>query len=446
MKLHKVLLSSAFSLLAIATIHGSVSAAQWTIIQAGDVIVDPRDKARGASTIIVKDDRIMRIVDGHHGADAITDKTEGDDVKIIDLKSQTVLPGLIDCHTHLAMMPKEQYWMAATSTEADATVTAVINAKVTVEAGFTTVRDLGSGPDSVFAVRDGINKGAIPGPRIIAAGPAISILGGHGDLNGMRRDVYETLAPVTSPGTCTGADECARKVRDASKFGADVIKITATGGVLSQQGRGLDQHFNNVELQSIMDTAHQLGLKVAAHAHGPRGMESAANAGVDSIDHGTFADEAALKAMKKHGTYLVPTLMPFINVKALLEQGNYTPVVMAKAKTAFEKLGLAVKSAKAMGIPIAYGTDSGVYDHGRNAEEFKLLVDYGGLTPQEALISATVTAAKLLGLENEIGTLGDGKSADIIAVDGNPYQSPDVLQNVSFVMARGTVVKDALAQ
>ncbi|MDA5193665.1 metal-dependent hydrolase family protein [Govanella unica] len=419
---------------------GNATAADWTLIQAGHVIADPREAALGATTIVVKDDRILRLVPGRSGAEILTEKADGDQVKIVDLSSSTVLPGLIDSHVHLAMEPDDPFWQEVTKTESDATVQAIVNAEISLKAGFTTVRDLMSGPDSVFAVRDAINRGEIVGPRILAAGPGISILGGHGDSNGFRRDVYKVLAENTVRGVCTGVDDCARAVREASKFGADVIKITATGGVTSQQGRGLDLHFSPAELKSIVDTAHLLGLKVASHAHGPRGIEAASAAGVDTIEHGTFADDAGLKVMKKQGTYFVPTLLAFNGVKARLGKGIYTPVVEKKVRETLQKVGLTVKSAKAMGIPIAFGTDAGVFEHGINAQEFKLLVDYGGLTPREALVSATVTAAKALGLENEIGTLSVGKSADIIAVDGDPLTSPEVLEKVGFVMARGKIV------
>jgi imidazolonepropionase-like amidohydrolase len=238
--------------------------------------------------------------------------------------------------------------------------------------------------------------------------------------------------------TCTGAVECAEKVRKASRAGADVIKITATGGVLSQQGRGLGAHFTDGEMKSIADTAHSLGLKVMAHAHGARGIEAASNAGIDTIDHGTFADDAALKAMKANGTWMIPTLMALEGVRARLGKGVYTPTVEVKARQALEVAGRQVTRSKAMGVKIAFGTDAGVFEHGRNGQEFALLVK-AGLTNREALASATTSAAQVLDMENEIGRIAPGYSADLIAVSGNPLADVRVLEKVDWVMARGRV-------
>lgn len=425
--------------LAAFVIGPSAGAAQWTILQAGSVIADPRESATGAASIIVREDRIVRIVNGHLEAADITEAGAEDDVTVLDLRDKTLLPGLIDSHTHLTADPDYPFWTVTTGTEAVDAVTGTINAEITLRAGFTTVRDLGSGPESIYAVRDAIDSGRILGPRILASGPAISIVGGHGDLSGFRREVDGALSHLAA-GVCTGAVQCAERVREMSKFGADLIKITATGGVLSQQARGLDKHFTDEELRAIVTTAHQLGLKVAAHAHGPRGMESAAAAGVDSVDHGTFGDNAALRAMKKSGSYMVPTLMAFTGVRDRLGTGIFTPAVEEKGRVAVERLGVALKAAHKMGVKIAFGTDSGVFEHGRNAEEFRLMVEYGGLTPREALVSATVSAATLLGLADEIGTLAPGKVADIIAVSGDPLQDVTVLERVQFVMARGKAV------
>ena len=236
----------------------------------------------------------------------------------------------------------------------------------------------------------------------------------------------------------TGALECAEKVRKASRAGADIIKITATGGVLSQQGRGLEGHFTSLELQSIADTAHSLGLKVMAHAHGARGIEAAAAAGIDTIDHGTFADDAALKVMKAKGTYLVPTLMAFEGIRERLGKGIYTATVEEKVRMTLGSVGKAVTRAKALGVPVAFGTDAGVFEHGRNGGEFALLVK-AGLTPREALASATTVAAKALSMESEIGRLAPGMSADMIAVSGDPLADVTVLEKVEWVMVRGRV-------
>lgn len=297
------------------------------------------------------------------------------------------------------------------------------------------MREAGSAQYTAFSLRRGTANGFIQGPRIIAAGPALSIVGGHGDVTGFREDVHGVLDQGY---TCTGATECAEKVRKASRAGADIIKITATGGVLSQQGRGLEGHFSRAELDSIAATAHSLGLKVMAHAHGARGIEDAAAAGIDTIDHGTFADDAALRVMKAKGSYLVPTLMAFEGVKARLGKGIYTPTVEAKVRMTMGSVGKAVTRAKALGVPVAFGTDAGVFEHGLNGGEFALLVA-NGLTPREALASATTVAARALSMEGEIGGIAPGMSADLIAVSGDPLADVRVLEKVDWVMARGRI-------
>lgn len=408
------------------------------LVRAGRVVTDAAKPALGASTIVVRDGRIVTVAAGAPDAAAVVKDLKADEsVKVIDLGGKTVLPGLIDSHVHLSGDPGTPWWQEAVLSDEYATAVGTKNALVTVRAGFTTVRDVGSGRNVGFALRDAVREGVIHGPRILASGPAISIIGGHGDVSGFRREVVDVLS---ANNTCTGKDQCAARVREASRAGADVIKITATGGVLSQQARGLDKHFTDDELGAIMSTAHALGLRVAAHAHGPRGIEAAAKAGVDSIEHGTFADEAGLKAMKASGSYMVPTLMAFTGLKDRIGKGVYTPQVEAKAKTALAELGKSLTAAKRLGVPVAFGTDSGVFEHGRNAEELQMMVEYGGLTPREALASATTVAARLLGVEDETGTLEPGKAADLIAVDGDPLADVRTLQQVRFVMAAGRVV------
>jgi imidazolonepropionase-like amidohydrolase len=404
-------------------------AAETIAIQADRVITDASQPALGASTVLVKDGRIVSITAGRSAAGAD---------RVIDLGAKTLLPGLIDMHVHLEFDPGGDFRDEAVVSDDYLALIGAKNARLTVKAGFTTVRDLGSAPRGGFALRDATANGVIPGPRIVASGPAISIIGGHGDVNGFRPEVNAALALGN---TCTGPEQCAARVREASKNGADVIKITATGGVLSQQGRGLGQHFTDPELKAIADTAHSLGLRVAAHAHGARGIEASARAGIDTADHGTFADAAAIKAMKAANMAMVPTLMALEGVNQRLGKGIYTPTVERKAREAVAQRGKALKAAKDAGVPIAFGTDAGVFEHGINAGEFALMVQYGGLTPREALISATTTAATYLDLGDEIGKIAPGFSADVIAVAGDPLTDAASLQKVDFVMARGRVVE-----
>jgi imidazolonepropionase-like amidohydrolase len=409
--------------------------AQVQLIRAGSVVVAPDKPILGPSTIVVRAGRIVAVVPGHTHQPSTTPK---ESVQEIDQRRHTLLAGLIDAHTHLTTDPGTPYWREAVDSDELQTLVGVKNAGLTLRAGFTTVRDVGSAPGSAFALRDAIARALVQGPRILASGPSISIIGGHGDVSGFRRDL---LAALGSGNLCTGVEECTTRVREASRAGADVIKLAATGGVLSQQARGLGQHFTDAELQAIVSTAHSLGLRVAAHAHGPRGIEAAARAGVDSIEHGTFADAAALGAMKVRGTYFVPTLMAFTGLKERVGKGIFTPAVEAKALEALAKLGQALSQAKALGVPIAFGTDAGVFEHGRNNEEFALLVELGGLTPAEALASATTNAARLLGLADQLGSVEAGKAADLIAVEGNPLQDVRALTRVRFVMAGGVVVR-----
>lgn len=418
-----------FGLVAAATLAllGGTAFAKTTVIYAGRVIADPDRPALGASTVTVTDDRIVSIAEGRVPAPT--------GAEIVDLGDKTLLPGLIDLHVHLTGDPGGDYRSEAVDPDEWGVVVGVKNAGITLRAGFTTVREAGSAQYTAYALRRGTANGFIEGPRIVAAGPALSIIGGHGDVTGFREDVHDVL---DTGYTCTGALECAEKVRKASRAGADVIKITATGGVLSQQARGLEGHFTSAELQSIADTAHSLGLKVMAHAHGAGGITASAAAGIDSIEHGTFADDATLKVMKAKGTYLVPTLMAFEGIRERLGKGIYTPTVEDKVRMTMNDVGKAVTRAKALGVPIAFGTDSGVFEHGRNAGEFALLVKYG-LTPREALASATTVAAKLLSMESEIGRIAPGLSADMIAVSGDPLDDVTALEKVDWVMARGRI-------
>lgn len=424
--------AKAFSALALplAMLGASPALAETVYIHAGSVITDASAQPTGPATIIVTDGRITAIEDG------FLSTPEG--AAMVHLPEKTVLPGLIDLHTHLSGDPSGEYWRAATTPPEWSVLVAAKNARLTAKAGFTTVRDLGSRTDQVTQMlRRATAEDMLPGPRVVTSARTIAIVGGHGDTNGFRRDVTEALG---SDFTCTGPVECAEMVRTASKYGADLIKITATGGVLSQQGRGLEAHFSDAEMKAIVDTANSLGLKVAAHAHGARGIEAAARAGVHTIEHGTYIDEAAAKAMRDNGTTLVPTLMAFQGIKVNLGTGFYTPVVEQKVRAVSEFAETIIERARKYGVKIAFGTDAGVFPHGQNAGEFALMVK-GGMTPREALASATTGAAGILGMENEIGRIAAGYSADIIAVDGNPLDDVKVLEDVEWVMVRGRVIE-----
>jgi imidazolonepropionase-like amidohydrolase len=410
------------------------------VLQSQRVLLDPVDGRIAPATIVIEGDRIVRVIEG-----LPTTLPDGLDARVAHKQSfdanTLLMPGLIDSHVHLTGNPAEPFWQAVVETDERAAITGVRNALRTVQAGFTTVRDLGAPGSAGYALRDAIREGDVPGPRVLSAGRMVSIIGGHGDLTGFRPEVTRAM---DGGNTCTGPEQCAEVVRTLSRAGADVIKFAATGGVLSQQNRGLGQHFTDTEMKAIVDTAHQLGLKVASHAHGAEGVAAAARAGVDSIEHGTYVDEAGIRAMKASGTYLVPTLSPTIAYRENLPKGLYTAVVAAKIRVRLEATGKNIAAARQAGLPIAYGTDSGVSEHGRNAEEMPLMVQYGGMSPKEVVVSATRTAAELLGLENEVGRLAPGFAADIIGVGGNPMEDLGALQRdrIRFVMAAGRVVKD----
>lgn len=405
------------------------AAAETWAIQAGAVVTDAQKPVRGNSTVVVTDDRIVGIEDGFTTGPA--------GATVIDMRGKTLVPGLVDLHVHLTGDPGGDFWKEAVEPEDWGVVIGAKNALRTVKAGFTTVREAGSAPTTAFSLRRGTAEGLIPGPRIVAAGPALAIIGGHGDVTGFRSDVNELL---NSGFTCTGAVDCAAKVRKASQAGSDVIKITATGGVLSQQGRGLEAHFTSEEMKSIADTAHSLGLRVMAHAHGARGVEAAARAGIDTIEHGTYLDEPAARAMRERGTVLVPTLMAFQGISQRLGKGIYTPTVETKVRAVAEKAQVFMRQAMEWGVPIAFGTDAGVFDHGKNAGEFRLMKGQG-MSDRQALASATTAAARVLGMESEIGRIAPGYSADLIAIAGDPTTDVTALEQVDWVMARGRVIE-----
>ena len=406
--------------------------AETYAIQAGRLIVDAAQPARGNSTIIVENGRIARIESGF---------TAPAGAVVVDERNRTVLPGMTDVHVHLTGTSGEPWYADFTQKKSAPykTTVGLTHALEMARAGFTTVRDLGGDTSAVIAVRDAVAEGRFPGPRIKVSGDPLSIIGGHADPATALPP--ELAAAVTeahlSSAVCTGAQQCQEVVRKLAAAGVDVIKIMATGGVLDPGAMGLEQHFTNEEMKAIADMAHSLHLKVAAHAHGARGIEAAANAGIDSIEHGTFIDEAGARAMKAHGSYYSATLMAFSGVQSIMGTGKLTPEMEAKASQTFAVWGKGLNLAYRNGVKIALGTDSAVAPHKDAGKELALMVEKGGMSPRDALIAATKGGPDLMGISNETGTLDPGKSADLIAVDGDPLTDPAAVQRVGYVMVEG---------
>lgn len=402
-----------------------------TFVQAGQLLADPesgvvlRDK-----TLVIVGNQITEIRDGFVG--------EG---RIIDLRDAFVLPGLIDSHVHLTSQQSPTGRLdTVTRDAADGAMVGAGFARKTLMAGFTTVADLGGANDAVFALRDGIRRGDVPGPRVIASGSSVSIHGGHGDANGYRDDIMHLLS---SESICSGPEDCMRAVRTQVRSGADIIKITSTGGVLSNTAAGLGQQFTDAELAAIVEVAHRMGRRVTAHAHGLDGINAFLRAGGDSIEHGTYLDEESIRLFRREGTYLVPTLLAgdFVARVAASPGNFFTPAQTAKALEAGPRmLGMATL-AHAGGVRIAFGTDSGVSAHGDNAQEFALLVQ-AGMTPLEAIQAATVVAAAHLRIADEAGRIAPGMPADIVAVAGDPLADVTALETMAFVMKGGVVYRD----
>lgn len=409
------------------------SAQADSYIHAGRLLDRPGQAPRGASTIAVKDGKVAGVYDGH--------VMPLGEAPVIDLKDRTVLPGLIDSHVHLSSDRAGQEGLLAELTESKqlGAYEALWNARKTLMAGFTTVRNLGDG-GATLALREAIARGWVDGPRIVDAGKSISTTSGHMD---QRLGLAEDLHPVTGiENLCDGPAECRKAVRTQIARGVDVIKIATTGGVNSRIGAGLGKQMFDDEAKAIVETAHLYGKKVAVHAHGADGVAVALRAGADSIEHGTLIDDASIALFKQTGAYYVPTLS---TVNGYLERiardpNAYPPEVRAKIDWRISITGKALEKAVPAGVKVAFGTDAGVSKHGRNADEFELLVKHG-MTPMQAIEAATVNAADLLGLSKEVGSIEPGKSADIIAVRGDPLADVKVLKAVGFVMRAGVVHK-----
>lgn len=403
-----------------------------SIIHAGRLLADPSTGhvALVQSILVGSDGRILGIEPGY---------VEREGATVIDQRDRFVLPGLIDSHVHLTNeLGPNQFIDEVTLTESDAALRGAENARKTLMAGFTTIADLGAPNDSIFALRRAIAENRVPGPRIIASGSAVTPDGGHGDANGFAPDIVDVLR---SPAACSGADSCREATRRQIQAGADVIKITATGGVLSNTAAGVGQQLSDPELEAIVEAAHAMGRRVTAHAHGVGGINAALRAGVDSIEHGSYADAESFRLLRRGNRYLVPTLMAGWWVSQLAEQGGtLSPAQAAKAREVGPALLDMARRARGAGARIAYGTDTGVSPHGMNAREFQLLVE-AGFTPLQAIQMATVNAADHLQLNGTAGRIAPGYAADIIAVDADPLTDVTTLMNVRFVMARGTVQK-----
>ncbi len=403
-----------------------------TVIHAGQLLDRPGQPPRGASTIIVRDGKIAEVQSGHQAPPA--------GAVLIDLKDKFVLPGLIDSHVHLESDAGGYAGLVegVESSPATTAFRAAANARKTLLAGFTTVRNLGDTTGATLALRDAIAKGDQIGPRIVDAGTSISTTGGHMDGRSDFNDMF--AAAVQEDNVCDGTESCRRAVRIQIRRTADVIKIATTGGVNSGTGRA-KMAFDD-EVKTLVDTAHMYGRKIAAHAHGVQGVNAALAAGVDSIEHGTEMDDESVRLFKKGGAYYVPTLSTVNGyIERLAKDPNsYEPRVLEQIKWRIGITGQSLQKVYPAGVKIAFGTDAGVSKHGKNAEEFESMVKYG-MTPAAAIQAATTNAATLLGVEKDAGSIEPGKAADIIAVAGDPTRDVTVLKQVAFVMKDGRAVK-----
>ena len=407
---------------------------QVSYIHAGRVLDRPGEAPRGATTIIVRNGAIAELRDGFVAPEA--------GARLVDLKDRFVLPGLIDLHVHMFTSgdPLKARLEATTRDREDDLLLAIGHARANLMAGFTTVRDLGGPPRGVRALRDAIARGDVPGPTIVNAGEMISVSGGHGDLGGLNQESYEAFHPRDYNNVCDGPDDCRRAAREQIRLGAQVIKFASTGGVLSNVAGGLGQQMTDAEMKAVVETAHSFGRKAAAHSHAKEGILGAVRAGVDTIDHGTFLDEATVKAMVQQGTWLVPTMLASETAVQQARSGALPAATIAKAEQAVAGARSSHILAIRRGVKIAFGTDTGVSRHGDNAKEFALMIDRG-MTPMAAIVAATTAAAEALGQPGRLGQLTPGLPADLIAVSGDPLSDVTRLEQVSFVMKLGKVVK-----
>lgn len=406
-----------------------------TIIHAGALLAHPGEPPRREQTVVIRAGRILEVRAGYLDAGQLGLAGE---VRTVELRQAFVMPGLIDVHTHLTS-GSGRGWDRASRDDVAFAFLAYENAMKTLRAGFTTVRNLGLGRTAVVGLRDAIARGEVQGPTILDSIDIISGTGGHGDEFGYREEVREV---IRSPALCDGADDCRRAVRDLVRRGADVIKVAATGGVLSATNTGKGLQMEPDELRAIVQTAHRLHRRVAAHAHGTDGVNAALEAGVDSVEHGTELDDRSIELFKKTGAYMVPTLeVAFIMKERARSDPSLPDSVREKARGQADLRMASTRKARLAGVKMAFGTDASTVPHGQNAREFLRLKE-AGFSPMESLRMATVNAAALLDLSDQVGSLDAGKRADIIATAIDPLDNISALLDVGFVMSRGEVVKD----
>lgn len=409
-----------------------VAKAQKTVIHAGTLLDVPGQRSKSKQSVVIEFGKIVDIQDGFI---SIPNAQE------IDLSSHYVLPGLIDTHVHLQFGGADYLQQLVRLEDSVLVLRAYAEANKSLNAGFTTLRDMGGDPDVIFGLRDAINSGYVNGPTIISAGPVLMPTGG-GIIRGFRRDIMGLLSATNLEYPCNGADSCRQAVRQLVKDGADLIKLVVTSSILAPNGRGFDQQMTFEEITAAVDAAHSLGVRVSAHAHGLKGIKLALQAGVDSIEHGSLTDKPTIDLYLKKGAYFVPTLSSMTSLERLVEDGKkFSPTVKENVSQANQNLFEILNFAYKKNVKIAFGTDVNVGMHGSNAKEF-LLLKKAGMTETDMIRSATIIAAELLGLSERVGTITIGKDADIIATEGNPIKNISELLNVNFVMKQGKVVKN----
>ncbi len=422
----------AFTVFAALLCSLTAAANDLTVVHAGTALLVPGEAPRTNVSIISENGRFVGIEDGFVTRDGAT---------TVDLRDHFVLPGMIDAHDHITAKPgrNKRLWITTVDDSLQALYGAHY-AKLTLEAGFTTVRNIGSTGTAIFALRRAINEGLVPGPRLLAAGSFLSVTGGHGDKT---TGFIEPILPgIIHDGLCDGPAECMKAVRTQIRRGADWIKVMVTGGVNSEANTGIGQHFSDAELKAIVDTTHRLGRKVAGHAHAASGVNAALRAGFDSIEHGAFIDDESIRLFKETGAFLVATLSVGDHVLHLAADPNsgMSDAVRVKAREAIPTMMANVGRAFKGGVKVVFGTDSGEPEHGRNADEFKFLVDIG-MSEMEAIEAATTVAADMLDMEGEVGRIAPGLRADLVAVTGNPLDDITVLTRTHAVMKDGAWAK-----